>query len=78
MALTVGIFICRHYEPQSRPTFFEILLALQRPDFQLLKWTSEDEASYSEEARTVGSPIEAGEELYAELQQMYSHLDDGF
>ena len=63
---------CRHPEAESRPTFFDILLVLQRPDFQLLKWKPEDEAAYSQEARTLGSLAEAGKELYAELQNMYS------
>ena len=63
--------LLRHPEAASRPTFFDTLMALQRPDYQLLKWTLEDEAAYSEEARTIGSPIEAGQELYADMQHVY-------
>ena len=32
---------------------------LQRPDFKLLTWTAEDVAAYTEEARTLGAPLEA-------------------
>ena len=63
--------VCRHPEAASRPTFFDTLLALQRPDFQVLKWTCEEVAAYSEEARTIGSPIEAGLELYTDIQHTY-------
>ena len=62
---------CRHPEAASRPTFFDTLLALQRPDFQVLKWTCEEVAAYSKEARTIGSPIEAGQELYTDIQHVY-------
>ena len=67
------LLLYRHPESGSRPTFFDILLVLQRPDFQLLKWKPEDEATYSQEARTLGNVAEVGKELYAELQSMYMH-----
>ena len=57
--------------PESRPLFPDILMELQRPDFKLLKWTAEDVSAYSEQARTLGAPLEAGEELYQELQKTY-------
>ena len=63
--------LCRHSEPELRPTFFDVLLVLQRPDFQLLNWLPDDVATYSEQARTLGAPVEAGEELYTELQKTY-------
>ena len=63
---------CRHPEPESRPSFFEILLVLQRPDFQLLRWSPEDKEAYSEQARTLGGPLEDGKELYNEMQTVYA------
>ena len=56
-------------EPDSRPMFLDVLLELQRPDFKLLTWTAEDVAAYTEEARTLGAPLEAGEELFRDLRQ---------
>ena len=55
-----------------RPEFPDILLDLMRPDFKLLTWTSEDVAAHTEQARTLGAPLEAGENLYAELQKRYA------
>ncbi|CAI8032558.1 Ephrin type-A receptor 8 (Fragment), partial [Geodia barretti] len=60
---------CWNPEPESRPTFPDIQTVLQRPDFKLLTWTAEDVAAYTEEARTLGAPLEAGEELYTEMQK---------
>ena len=66
-------FVCeRNPEPESRPTFPDIQTVLQRPDFKLLTWTAEDVAAYTEEARTLGAPLEAGEELYTEIQKTYA------
>ena len=33
----------------------------------MLTWTAEDVAAYTEEARTLGAPLEAGEELYTDI-----------
>ena len=44
------------------------------PDFKVLTWTPEDVAAYSEQARTLGAPLEAGEELYKELQNNFEGL----
>ena len=46
-------------------------MELQRPDFQILKWSTSDEAQYSKSARTLANPIEKGRGLYPELQKMY-------
>ena len=62
----------RHPDPDSRPAFCDLLLLLQRPDFQLLKWSEEDETAFSKKARTLGGPLEDGEELYTELQTVFS------
>ena len=54
-----------------RPTFCDIVVSLQQPDFQILKWSSADEAKYSKAARTLGSAIEKGHGLHPELQRSY-------
>ena len=65
-------FVCeRNPEPESRLTFSDIQTVLQRPDLKLLTWMAEDVAAYTEEARILGAPLEAGEELYTEIQKTY-------
>ena len=64
-------FVTRNPSPDSRPSFPDVLVELQRPDFKLLTWTPEDVAAYSEQARTLGAPLEAGEELYTDIQKKY-------
>ena len=61
----------RNPDAELRPSFPDIQLELQRPDFKLLTWTAEDVAGHTEQARTLGAPLEAGEELYADIQSMY-------
>lgn len=51
-----------------------MVVLLQRPDFQLLWWSEEDKTAYSEKARTLGGPVEDGEEMYTELQNTYVEL----
>ena len=62
---------CRNPDEAVRPTFCEVVVSLQQPDFQILKWSSADEAKYSKAARTLGSPIEKGHGLHPELQRSY-------
>ena len=52
--------------------FAEILLALQKPDFKLLHWSSEDVCTVGEEARTLGNTSETETDLYKELQDIYA------
>ena len=61
----------RNPESESRPTFPDIQTVIQRPDFKLLTWTAEDVAAYTEEARTLGAPLEAGKELYTDIHNTY-------
>ena len=65
--------MCRNPEPKSRPSFHTILMMVQHPDFKLLIWTAEDVAAYTGEAKTLGAPLEAGEELYTDIQKIYVH-----
>ena len=38
-------------------------------------WTAEDVAAYTEEAKTLGAPLKAGETLYTDIHKTYT-LDD--
>ena len=38
------------------------------PDHKQLTWAAEGVSAYSDQARRLGAPLEAGEELYQELQ----------
>ena len=67
-------FLSRHPQPASRPTFTDVVVLLQRPDFQLLWWSEEDKTAYNEKARALGGPVEDGEEMYTELQKTYFEL----
>ena len=66
------INLYRNPKPNLRPEFCEIVVALQQPDFRILKWTQNDLATCdSEEAKVLGSPLEEGHCLYQDLQKMY-------
>ena len=79
--MTLLLLLCMHNDflfhayrnpaPELRPLFDTILMELQHPDFKLLSWTVEDVSTYCEQARTLGAPLEAGEELYTDIQNMY-------
>ena len=55
-----------------RPEFSDIQVELQRPDFKLLTWTSEDVTAHTEQARALGAPLEAEENLYTDMQKRYT------
>lgn len=69
-----GIIICntRNPVPKARPLFSMIQLELQLPDFTFLTWTVKDVAASTEQARTLGVPLEAGEKLYMDSQHLYT------
>ena len=58
----------RHPEPEKRPLFFDIMIPLQKPDFQILKWSDKEGKG---EALTLGAPLEKGHHLYRDLQREY-------
>ena len=69
---TVSITLnCRNPEASSRPSFCAIIIELQHPDFEILKWSDKDKAAYSEKAMTLGSPIKEGASLFKDLQRTY-------
>ena len=77
----IGLVIChghlyRHPKPSIRPQFSDMVVALQQPDFQILKWTQTDIATFdSENARVLGSLLEEGHCLYHDLQFTYKSSD---
>jgi len=66
----------RNERESERPSFCDITVSLQQPDFQVLKWSSSDETKYNQLARTLGSDIEKGHDLYPELQRVYCTSDE--
>ena len=52
--------------------FGDMHLELQHPEFKLLKWIVEDVSAFSVQARTLGAPLEAGEELYPDIQKSHA------
>ena len=61
----------RHPTASHRPTFISLQISLQQPDYELLKWSEEDKAIYSENARTIGDTFQEGESLFKDVQMMY-------
>ena len=54
----------------SRPSFTEVVEALSEPEIDLLCWSEEDTAVHPQ-AEVLGAPLEAGVDLYPELQGTY-------
>ena len=48
----------------------DIMIPLQRPDFRILNWTSEEITMYSKEARTLGEALDT-DRLHMDLQRIY-------
>ena len=61
---------CRHPETAKRPNFSDIMQRFSLPDTKLLKWSEEDKAT-DPEAATLGADLDAGQELYKDLQERY-------
>ena len=65
------IQLFRNPEADERPAFVDIMIPLQKPDFQILQWSEQDKKSSSDVARTLGSSLEAGLSLHRDLQRSY-------
>ena len=72
------IFYLRHPESCCRPTFSEVLDSLLQPESELLYWKpiSEDGEGVHSESKSaiLGAPLQAGEQLYPELQCTYMSM----
>lgn len=62
--------IYRHPDYHSRPTFEDLTRELDRDPEALLSWSDQDNTA-SSKAIVLGAPLEAGKQLYQELQEMY-------
>lgn len=49
----------------------DVMIPLQKPDFQILKWSEDDIKSTSTAARLLASPLETGSCLHKDLQRIY-------
>ena len=65
-----AILFYRHPVVPSRPTFFELLQTLASYEAALFAWSEEDKAVHPQ-AAVLGAPLEAGLDLYTELQTSY-------
>jgi len=63
----------RNADKSSRPDFAEVVQALSSPVTDLLSWSEEDLRVHPQ-AAVLGAPLEAGKDLYPELQGTY--MDD--
>ena len=74
-----NVLIFRHPDAAKRPSFMDITTQLQKSDFQILKWNEEEGEeegkSLSEEAKILGRPLEAGGQLYKDLQNTYVYVN---
>ena len=66
-------YYSRHPQASSRPTFSQLLQALCQPEAELLGWSEED-TSVHLQAVVLGAPLEAGKDLYPELQEIYIYV----
>lgn len=62
----------RHPEHSCRPTFLSLLKTLSGGGGELLVWSKEETSHEAGLGRTLGAPLEAGKNLYPELQHAYS------
>ena len=60
----------RHPETSQRPSFRDIVLTLVGSEEMVLNIPEED-SSTDPLAGVLGAPLEAGENMYSELQRMY-------
>ena len=76
LAIESCFFLCyRHPDTVSRLTFSELCQALSQPESELLGWSEEDMRVHPQ-AAVLGAPLEAGKDLYRELQEMHISRDN--
>ena len=66
----VMCYACRHPEKSLRPSFHSLCQSLDGEPATLLQWREEDTQSHPQ-ASLLGAELEAGKNLYTELQDMY-------
>ena len=65
-------YLIRNADRSSRPDFTELVNALSSPVTDLLSWSEEDMRVHPQ-AVVLGAPLEAGKDLFPELQGTYMH-----
>ena len=70
--ITIVLLITRNVDKPSRPDFAELLHTLSSPVTDLLSWSEEDMKVHPQ-AAVLGAPLEAGKDLYPELQGTYMY-----
>ena len=68
---TVTFVTPRNPDASSRPTFMEVLHALFACEDNRQSWTADEDETVHTQATVLGAPLEAGNDLYPELQQTY-------
>jgi hypothetical protein len=68
--LSLAYLICRHSDASNRPLFSAIFKMLGHLDSDLLSWTEKDKAAHPR-VTSLGASLEAGDELYTDLQDYY-------
>ena len=61
---------CRHPDSSLRPGFRDLLLALLQ-NVEVVLAIPEDAQTAHAQASVLGAPLEAGEQMYRDLQQTY-------
>ena len=64
-------FFCRNPETHSRPKFGDIVQSLRQPKEIVLVISDEAHLTHPQ-AGVLGAPLEAGENMYIELQKTYT------
>ena len=70
VCLFFHLFITRNPDGNHRPTFKDILDTLAEDPEGLLHWNDENKAVHLSSS-VLGSDLEAGQDLYPELQQIF-------
>ena len=61
---------CRHSDASVRPLFSAVFKMLSHSDSDLLSWSEKDKEVHPQ-ASCLGAPLQAGDELYPDLQDYY-------
>ena len=64
------MLLCRHPRPRARPAFRDVVLTLSGSEEMVLNIPEED-SSTNPLAGVLGAPLEAGENMYSQLQRRY-------
>ena len=62
---------CRNPVHKSRPNFYTLLRTISQPSYVLFHWIEEDKKAGGPQCDALGAPLEAGHNLYLDLQNTY-------